>query len=214
MNQYQHFVAFDTETTGLDAETNQIIELAGVKFTVELDPQGKIIPKILGTFESFVKPTMMIPQEASNINGISNEMVENAPPIQEVLPQFIKFCGLSTVLVAHNAEFDAKFLRKAIKTHSLNQLNNPIVDNLKISRKIMPEAPSQKLGELAKRLRREMTLNLNSVNLHRALYDCEVLAHVFVAVCRKRLLAPNFIMGTFLKEIDAIHGPLIDAKVK
>jgi DNA polymerase III subunit epsilon len=211
--QYQNFVAFDTETTGLDAETQQIIELAGVKFTVELK-DGKMVPKVLGTFESFVKPSMMIPEEATRVNGITNEMVDNAPPISEVLPDFIKFCGLSTVLIAHNAEFDAKFLRKAISVHKLSPLNNPVIDNLKISRKIMPEAPSQKLGELAKRLRREMSLTLNSDNLHRALYDCEVLAHVFTTVVRKRFMPIHFAMGTFLKEMELIHGPVIDCKVK
>lgn len=205
MATFQSFIAFDTETTGIDADSNQIIEIAGVKFDLVVE-DGKVWPRVTGQFEEFVKPTMHIPEEASAINHIYDKDVENARPIQEVLPDFFKFCGQSHILVAHNAPFDIRFLVTESKRHNLQMTKAPILDSLKISRKVMNEAPSHALGELARRLRREVKLNLNSENLHRALYDCEVLAQVFIAILRKRMLTPDFELGSFHKKIEDIHG--------
>jgi DNA polymerase III subunit epsilon len=204
---YQSFVAFDTETTGLDSGRDQIVELAGLKFDLE-EIDGKLYPRVIGRFEEFVNPGMYIPEEASKINGITDAMVADARPIQEVLPDFIRFCGQSTVLVAHNAPFDIGFLRAAIDKHKLSPLKNPILDSLRISRKIMNEAPSHQLGELAKRLRRELKLQLNSDQLHRALYDCEVLAQVVIALLRRHFLHPDFEMTRFTKVIESVHGSI------
>ena len=71
------FIAFDLETTGLEAAKNEIIEFGAIKFTVEVK-NGMVVPKKLGEFESFVKPNMLIPDEATRVNGITNAMVENA----------------------------------------------------------------------------------------------------------------------------------------
>lgn len=206
MANYQSFIAFDTETTGLEPEQNQIIEIAGYKFDLE-EKDGKVWPRLTGKFEEFVKPTMHIPEEASQINHIYDKDVENARPVQEVLPDFFKFCGQSNILVAHNAPFDIRFIVAECNRHNLQMSKAPILDSLRISRKIMNEAPSHALGELARRLRREVKLDLKSENLHRALYDCEVLAQVFVAILRKRLLQKDFEFGNFHKMIEEVHGP-------
>ncbi|MGL1936376.1 MAG: 3'-5' exonuclease [Fibrobacterales bacterium] len=197
------FVAFDLETTGLDAARNKIIEVAGVKFTLEVK-KDTIIAKTIGTYESLVKPTMHIPEEATQINGISNEDVEDAPGITGVLADFTKFCGISTILVAHNASFDARFLQSELAENNLPLIKNPIVDSLAISKKIMPESPSHKLGNLAKRLRRQMNITLDSENLHRALYDCEILREVFVAILRKRFKQTDLQMDTFFQSMEKI----------
>ncbi|HEX2613359.1 MAG TPA: 3'-5' exonuclease, partial [Fibrobacteria bacterium] len=131
-------VAFDVETTGLEAEKEDIIELAGVKFTLERQG-GKLVPRETARFESFVKPTKLIPDEATRINKITNAMVENAPELKDVLPKFFRFCGLSTLLVAHNAEFDTKFVSRGIRRHGLVMPQNPVIDSLKVMRKILPE---------------------------------------------------------------------------
>jgi DNA polymerase-3 subunit alpha (Gram-positive type) len=203
---FAQFVAFDLETTGLKPESNQIIEVAGVRFTFELKNQ-KIVPKILKTFESFVRPTMMIPAEATQVNHITDSMVENAPSSKEVLNNFSRFIGLSTILVAHNADFDCRFLIRELRLNGLILPQNPVLDSLKLSRKIIPESPSHRLGNLAKRLQQELGINLDSENLHRALYDCEILAEVFTALIRKRFQPKDLEMSNFLTAVEKVHGP-------
>lgn len=208
----QTFIAFDVETTGIERDSNQIIEVAGVKFTVEINSRKKAIPVTIDTFGELVKPTMRIPEDATAVNHITNEMVENARPITEVLPEFFKFCGLASVLIAHNAPFDNDFFRHAIRDNNLSPIGNPVLDSLKLSRNIMREAASHKLGELAKRLRREVG-ELSSENLHRALYDCEILMKVFVAILNKRLEPEEWEMAEFLKKVAPYHNePLFITK--
>lgn len=208
---YAQFVAFDLETTGLKAETNHIIEVGGFKFTFELE-NSKLKIKELGTFNELVKPPMHIPQEATKVNGITNEMVENAPPAVEVLKKFTQFCGLSSILVAHNADFDSKFLQNELHKNGLIIPQNPIVDSLKISRKIMPESPNHKLGTLAARLKRFMNLKVKPEELHRALYDCRVLAEVFTVLLNKRFQANEFSMTNAIKSLEKVHGPAFNLK--
>ncbi len=202
------FVAFDLETTGLDAEKEEIIEVAGVKFTLE-KKDGKLQPKVLGQYSSFVKPSKFIPEEATRINHITNKMVEDAPELKLVIAQFLRFCGLSTVLVAHNASFDAAFLGKAIRKHGMVMPQNPIIDSLKVVRKIFPEYSSHKLGDLAKKLSDQMQLTLNSAELHRALYDCEVLKEVICASLRKRFQEKDLAMDKAIKSLEMVHGQVL-----
>ncbi len=200
------FVAFDVETTGLDPRNNEIIEIAGIKFTLELSA-GKIISKKIAEFGKLIKPTMFIPEDSIRIHNITNQMVENAPPAKDVISEFMRFCGLSTVLVAHNAPFDAEFVALALKKGGLRIPENPIIDSLKITKKILVEAPSQKLGDLAKKLSSQININVKSDQLHRALYDCEVLKEVFCACLKKRFQAKDLGMDKALKSIESVHGP-------
>ena len=97
---YNDFVVFDTETTGLAPSKDRIIELAAIRF-VNGNP--------VALFETLINPERDIPSEVTEINGITNEMVANAPTISQVLPAFEEFVAESA-LVAHNLEFDIKFL--------------------------------------------------------------------------------------------------------
>jgi len=205
MNFPSKFIAFDLETTGLENSKNEIIEFGAVKFTVEVKG-GVIVPKKLGEFQSFVKPNMLIPDDATRVNGITNAMVEDAPLINETLRKFTAFCGQDTFWVAHNAEFDAGFLRIAYKNNPQFLPTSPIFDSLKIARTLL-SVQTYKLGELAKILKAQGQINMqvSSANLHRALYDCEVLAEIFVALLRKRLKEKDFQMGAFLPAITKIQ---------
>ena len=97
---YDDVVVIDTETTGLAPSRDRIVELAGVKYA-----DGRPVE----VFRSFVNPEREIPEEARKINGITDEMVADAPVIGEILPSFEDFLGAST-LVGHNLEFDLRFL--------------------------------------------------------------------------------------------------------
>lgn len=100
---YNEFVVFDTETTGLSASRDKIIELAAVRFV-----NGHPIE----VFETFVNPGRSIPAEATKVNHITDEMLADAPTIAQVLPCFDAFVGKSAV-VAHNLAFDLKFVHHA-----------------------------------------------------------------------------------------------------
>ena len=106
------FVAFDLETTGLVNTKDEIIEIGAVKFTVAVEG-NKVVPKLLSEFNMLVNPNMLIPEEASKVNHITDDMVRDAPPVGECLKKFTAFCGQGTILLAHNANFDASFLRVA-----------------------------------------------------------------------------------------------------
>lgn len=97
---YNEFVVLDVETTGLAPSKDRIIELAAIRFV-----DGKPIE----WFETFINPEREIPSEATAVNKITNEMVVNAPTISQILPALEDFVGKSD-LVAHNMEFDLKFL--------------------------------------------------------------------------------------------------------
>lgn len=100
---YNNFVVFDTETTGLSAAKDKILEIGAIRFE-----NG--IP--VATFETLVNPGKSIPEEAYSINHVTDDMVANAPAIWQVLPAFDDFVGDSAI-VAHNLKFDLKFIHHA-----------------------------------------------------------------------------------------------------
>ena len=96
------YVVFDLETTGLSPDKNKIIEIGAVKVV-----DGAITER----FSTFVNPEVPIPYNIEQLTSIKDDMVLDAPRIEEILPEFMKFCE-GTVMVAHNAEFDTGFIRK------------------------------------------------------------------------------------------------------
>ncbi len=200
MTLFAKFVAFDLETTGLTAQKDEIIEIGAVKFTVE-SVDGIIRPKKLTEFQTFVRPNMLIPADASKVNHITDDMVENAPPIADALRRFTGFCGLDTILTAHNADFDAGFLRVAYEKNPQLLPGNPIVDSLRISKTILPELKSHKLGDLARMFKKsnnQIGMEISSDAMHRAVYDCEMLMEVFVALLRRRIRESDWDMSKIL----------------
>ena len=201
------FVAFDLETTGLDNKKDEIIEIGAVKFTVETK-NGKVVPKLLSEFETFVKPNMLIPAEASNVNHIYDKDVENAPPVGECLKGFTAFCGQGSILIAHNANFDASFLRTAYEQNPQFTPGNPVVDSLAISKTIMPELANHKLGFMANMFmkRGEISMTIDEEKMHRSVYDCEMLMEVFVALLRRRLKEKEWEMGSIMQAMAKYKG--------
>ena len=118
------YVVFAMEPTGLSKEKETITEIGAVK--VE---QGQIVER----FSTFVNPQRPISKAITDLTGITDEMVENAPTITEVLPQFLAFCK-DAVLVAHNANFDMGFIQVAAERAGMEELEHTVVDTLELSR--------------------------------------------------------------------------------
>lgn len=204
---FAKFVAFDLETTGLAREKDEIIEIGAVKFTVE-EQAGKIKPKLLKTFQTLVKPSMLIPEAATKVNNITNQMVEDAPSLLDCLRKFTAFCGQDTILVAHNADFDSGFLRLAYEKSSQFVPGNPIIDSLRIARTLFPELPNHKLGDMAQMFKRRglIAMDITPGEMHRAVYDCEMLMEVLVAMLSRRLSQAEWDMAKFLQAVAAYKG--------
>ena len=136
------YVVFDIETTGLSKEKEMITEIGAVKVA-----DGKIIDR----FSTFVNPQRPISAEITKLTGITDDMVKDAPTIENVLPEFLKFCE-DTVLVAHNASFDTGFIRIAAERAGLGELHHTIVDTLELARALLPELNKHKLDIVCEHL--------------------------------------------------------------
>lgn len=158
------YVVFDIETTGLSKEKEMITEIGAVKVA-----DGKIIDR----FSTFVNPQRPISAEITKLTGITDDMVKDAPTIENILPEFLKFCE-DTVLVAHNASFDTGFIRIAAERAGLGELHHTIVDTLELARALLPELNKHKLDIVCEYL--GVTLNGH----HRAVNDAEATAEVFI----------------------------------
>lgn len=202
---YITVVAFDVETTGLDPALEEIIEVAAVKFTFSQE-SGLISAKDMGTFTSLIKPSRPIPEFITQINNISNDMVKDAPDPKSTLHKFFRFCGINSIMVAHNASFDASFLGRAVRRCGLAMPLNPVFDSLKMIKKIMPEYSSYKLKEIARRLEGQTAVAVENSKLHRAEYDCIVLREVFCTCLRKRFQDKDLWQANAVKELAKVHG--------
>ena len=155
------FVAIDVETTGLSPITNELIEVSAIKY------DGN---KRIDTFSTLIKPKVRIPYYITNITGITNDMVEEAPEVEEVMPELIDFVG-DLPIVAHNANFDYKF----IQNYSNNSFTkNKVIDTVPIGRRLYHELPNHKLGTIAKHI------GITEDGFHRAEFDCECCAKIYM----------------------------------
>ncbi len=155
-------IYYDTETTGVKPGKDKIIEIAAY------DPfQGK-------TFCKFVNPAIPIPEEATKIHNITNEMVQDAPSFAEIGKEFALFCEGEAVLIAHNNDaFDLPFLEAEYTSASLEIPKWIFCDSLKWARKYRPDLPRHSLQYL-----REV-YKIPENQAHRALDDVKVLSQVF-----------------------------------
>lgn len=155
------FVAIDVETTGLSPFANELIEVSAIKY------KGN---KKIDTFSTLIRPKVQIPYYITKITGITNDMVKNAPEVEEVMPELIRFVGESPI-VAHNANFDYKF----IQNYSNNSFSkNQVIDTVPIGRKLYPELPNHKLGTIARHI------GITEDGFHRAEFDCECCAKIYM----------------------------------
>lgn len=158
------YVVFDFETTGMSYATDEVIEISAVKVQ-----NGKVVDE----FTTLVNPGCPIPYYASEVNGITDDMVGNSPLIQEVLPEFLEFVG-DSVLVGHNIHtFDMKFLYRDVERFCGATLGNDYIDTLQIARIYLPQLERYRLVDLADHY------GIDAKGAHRALNDCRMNQLVF-----------------------------------
>lgn len=162
------FICFDIETTGLSAARDKITEIGAVKVENGV---------ITDTFSTFANPEMPIPQKITQLTGITDDMVKDAPSQSEAVGAFLEFAG-DNVLVAHNAPFDTSFIAKACEDMG-REYNYTSIDTVAISRAILKDIKNCKLDTVAKFLR------LGDFNHHRATDDAEMLARIFINLCQR-----------------------------
>ena len=157
------YVVFDFETTGLSPLKDEIIEFGAVKIS-----NGEKVDE----FSALVKPRKRVSAKITDITGISEEMLRNKPSIEQVLPEFMDFIK-GSVLVAHNANFDYRFLKQQVKTVLNEAFHSVYVDTLALSRALL-KTKRNSLDKVVKKL------GLDDFNHHRALDDAEVTGKVFL----------------------------------
>ena len=169
------YVLFDLETTGTSCTADAVVEVAGVKVR-----GGEIVEE----FSSFVNPERPIPYNASMVNGITDEMVADAPLFEKVFADFLAFVG-DAVLVGHNIRrFDLKFLYRDAEAYWEKTIGNDFVDTLDVARTCLPELKHYKLTDLAAHY------GIATEGAHRALSDCRMNQQVYECL-KKELQNPS-----------------------
>ena len=154
-----HFIALDLETTGLWAATDRIVEIAAVRFL----ETGEAI----GSFQSLVNPEQPVSPGAYAVHGLSDQVLAQARPASEVLPEFLEFLGDpgSCRLIAHNASFDAGFLGTELIRAGFAVPQHSIHDTLALSRARLPMLGSHRLDSILRHF------GLDPAGAHRAMAD-------------------------------------------
>ena len=162
------YVVFDLETTGLDADTDEIIEIGAVRVI-----NGKVTDQ---TFQQLVNPGVKIPAEATEVNHITDSMVKGQPKMSEVLPAFLTFVD-GDLLVAHNGGFDASFLDNACKRYGYTAPER-YFDTMRLS-VYWPNLKNRKLSTFLK------AAGIRNDVAHRALSDAIATAELCVKSMEK-----------------------------
>lgn len=163
------YIAFDLETTGLNPQENEIIEIGALKVR-----EGKVVDR----FMEFIHPLSPISSAISELTGITNDMVATARSCEQVIPDFLDFCE-DDVLIGHNVMFDYSFTKCSASKCGLPFEKNGL-DTLKIARKVHKDFSSKSLGALCD------YYHIENKSAHRAYHDAlataklyQTLAHYF-----------------------------------
>ncbi|MFP4417048.1 MAG: helicase C-terminal domain-containing protein [Chitinispirillaceae bacterium] len=204
------FVAIDLETTGLDYRADRIIEIGMVKFK-----EGKLLDE----YSTFVNPQIPIPQMISELTGIEDGHVKEAPFIEDVIDDVIGFIG-EEIMCGHQVEFDYNFINECLRRLGRKPLKNQQLDSAAMSRILLPGLIGYSLGQVSQ------SLNVTLDNAHRALDDARASGHVVIHLVPKindihpytRQILANFAPGSMLKTMlyrsvrgvrDQLKAPMI-----
>lgn len=162
------YCVLDLETTGLSFRTEKITEIGVMKVK-----DGEVIEE----FSTFVNPEKPIPPKVVEVTNITDDMVKDAPTIEEVFPKLLEFLG-DSVLVAHNADFDIGFLKYNAKNLGYT-LDNTYLDTLRLAKSLFPDFKKYKLGIIADKLGIKVEV------AHRALDDVDTTVKVLKVMFEK-----------------------------
>ena len=169
--QNMEFTALDIETSGLNPNENEILEIAAIRFDRD---------KILNTYNFLVKPLKPLQQNAQIVNGITPKMLENARSLNDILPEFFKFIS-DSALVIQNSEFDLSFILPEAKKRGIHIPTLPVFCTLNLSRKLFPELKKFNLVALRDFFKIEKMNTENSRHsFHEALDDSFAAMKVFI----------------------------------
>lgn len=182
------FIALDLETTGARPGPCKITEIGAVRL------EGL---REVRRFSTLVNPMRPIPPFITRITGITQEMVADAPRIEEVIPELLAFLE-EAVVVAHNAPFDVGFLNYELSRLAGYRLGEGAIDTLPLARAVFPGLPNYRLGTIAE------ALGAPVIACHRALADAQAVSHVFVTLA-KRLYEQGV---SRLSELRALVSPV------
>lgn len=154
----ESYVVIDIETTGFCSKYDEIIELSAIKVV-----NNQVVDK----FSTLVKPDNKIDDFIIDLTGITNEMLSNAPKIQQALPEYINFLG-DNILIGHNVNFDVNFIYDNLNIFFNKEFNNDFVDTIRFSRRLLQELENHKLKTIARHF------ELKFDKMHRGLIDCEI----------------------------------------
>ncbi len=184
------FIIFDIETTGLSHANCGITQIGAVVY------QGG---EVVEEFETYVNPAMPIPQNITELTGITDEMVKDAPSEADAVRAFLQFAD-GRLLIAHNATFDTSFIRKVANLNGID-FENPYLDTVSLSRYINPELNRHKLNLLAE------YYNLGDFDHHRATDDTKMLAAIFACMVEKLRKQGVYTVGEMLEAMSANSDP-------
>lgn len=182
-----NYVCVDIETTGLSKDKDSIVEIGAIKV---VDGKKKEV------FEQLINPERKMPSGAMMVTGITDDMLEDKPTIEQVMPKFVTFCQ-GYPLLGHNVSFDYGFLKTNAARLKLNW-SASCMDTLKIAKKYLPQLPSRKLEYLCD------YFNIIDEHHHRAMNDAQITIALY------QILAERF-----YQEGSSVFVPeILEVKVK
>lgn len=186
------FISFDIETTGLSPTMDRITEIGAVRI---------VNGEVKDSFDTFVNPERSIPAKITELTGITDEMVKDAPSEKDALQRFFEFCGKDAVLIAHNADFDTSFIRVASQRCG-SEFANTYIDTVPMCRSLLKGIKNAKLDTVAKYLK------LDPFQHHRACDDAAVLGQIFLRLIQR------LIEDTGAKTVQDINSSLAGGDIK
>ena len=168
-------VILDTETTGLSADKDRIVEIACIELNNHIPTKN--------IFHTFINPETKVSADAFNVHGYSDEFLSNKLKFREIAKNFLDFIK-DKKLIIHNADFDLGFLNNELRRLNIKPiLKSDVVDTLQIARSKFPGVGNS-LDALCKRYK----INVEASEKHSALVDCHLLSKVYIELIDKKEL--------------------------
>jgi len=168
-------VILDTETTGLSADKDRIVEIACIELNNHIPTKN--------IFHTFINPETKVSTDAFNVHGYSDEFLSNKLKFREIAKNFLDFIK-DKKLIIHNADFDLGFLNNELRRLNIKPiLKSDVIDTLQIARSKFPGVGNS-LDALCKRYK----INVEAREKHSALVDCHLLSKVYIELIDKKEL--------------------------